>query len=46
MFRGEPPKRIVVIGCGGAGKSTFARHLSEILDLSTIHLDSFFWKPG
>lgn len=35
-----------MVGCGGAGKSTFSKRLSEILGLPAIHLDSFFWKPG
>lgn len=46
MFRGEPPKRIAVVGCGGAGKSTFSKCLGEALGLPVIHLDSFFWRPG
>lgn len=39
-------KRIVVIGSGGAGKSTFSRQLGEILAIPVIHLDSLFWRPG
>ncbi|MBA4852857.1 DNA topology modulation protein [Emticicia sp. BO119] len=39
-------KRIVIVGCGGAGKSTLARQLSEILHLPVIHLDKEFWQPG
>ncbi len=39
-------RRIVVIGCRGAGKSTFSRRLGEALGLPVIHLDSFFWNPG
>ena len=37
-------KRILVIGSGGAGKSTFAKRLGEILELKVIHLDSLFWS--
>lgn len=37
-------KRILVIGPGGAGKSTFAKRLGEILELKVIHLDSLFWN--
>lgn len=40
------PKRILVIGSGGAGKSTFARKLGNVLDLDVLHLDQFYWKPG
>ena len=39
-------KRILVIGSGGAGKSTFARDLGAILDLPVIHLDLVYWKAG
>ena len=39
-------KRIVIIGCGGAGKSTLARQLGEKLNLPVVHLDKIFWKPG
>jgi adenylate kinase family enzyme len=38
--------RILVIGSGGAGKSTFARALGELLDLPVIHLDRLYWKAG
>ena len=39
-------KRIMIIGCGGAGKSTLARELAPALDLPLYHLDVMFWKPG
>ena len=39
-------KKILVIGSGGAGKSTFAKRLSEILHLEVIHLDSLYWHTG
>ena len=39
-------KRIVIIGCGGAGKSTLARQLGEKLNLPVVHLDKLFWRPG
>lgn len=39
-------ERIVVIGCGGAGKSTFSRNLSNKLDIPVYHLDKFFWNKG
>ncbi|MEK6794860.1 MAG: hypothetical protein AABZ39_08795 [Spirochaetota bacterium] len=37
-------KRILIIGCGGAGKSTFAKKLSGILHHELIHLDMLYWK--
>ena len=39
-------KKIIIIGSGGAGKSTLARQLGEILKIDIIHLDSLYWKPG
>ena len=39
-------ERIIIIGCGGAGKSTLARQLGEKLDIPVIHLDRLFWRPG
>ena len=39
-------ERIVIIGCGGAGKSTLARQLGEKLRIPVVHLDKLFWKPG
>lgn len=36
----------MIIGCCGAGKSTFARALAERLPLPLIHLDQYFWLPG
>ena len=39
-------ERIMIIGCGGAGKSTLARQLGEKLGLPVVHLDKLFWKPG
>jgi adenylate kinase family enzyme len=39
-------KRIVVIGSGGSGKSTFSRQLGGGLGIEVIHLDAMFWRPG
>jgi adenylate kinase family enzyme len=38
--------RILVIGSGGAGKSTFANRLGKILNIEVIHLDSLYWNPS
>lgn len=37
-------KKILVIGCPGAGKSTFAKKLAEVLLLPLYHMDSMYWK--
>ena len=39
-------KKILIIGCAGAGKSTLANHVGKILTLPVVHLDKEFWKPG
>ncbi len=39
-------KKIVLIGSGGAGKSTLARQLGEVLKINVYHLDALFWKPN
>ncbi len=39
-------KRIVVIGSGGSGKSTFSRRLGEKLDIPVVHLDRLYWMAG
>ena len=37
-------KRVIVIGCPGSGKSTFARALHEKTGLPLYHLDMLFWN--
>ncbi len=39
-------KRVMIVGCCGAGKSTFAKKLNEKLNLEVIHLDQHYWKPN
>src|SRR5690349_6572532 len=38
-------KRIVVLGNGGSGKTTLARHLATRLDLPLTHLDAVYYGP-
>lgn len=39
-------KRVLVLGCAGSGKSTFAKNLGQVLNLPVFHLDQYFWQPG
>ncbi|MFM1851135.1 MAG: hypothetical protein RIS54_819 [Verrucomicrobiota bacterium] len=39
-------QRVLIIDCGGAGKSTLARELGSRLGLPVHHLDRFFFRPG
>ena len=40
----EIGNRIILLGCPGSGKSTFARRLHEFTGLPLIHLDKVWWK--
>ena len=37
--------KIIVLGCSGSGKSTFAERLQKITKLPLYHLDTIWWKP-
>ena len=39
-------RRVLVIGSGGAGKSTVAAEIGERLGLPVVHLDALYWRPG
>ena len=39
-------RRVLVVGSGGAGKTTFANELGDRTGLPVIHLDQHFWQPG
>jgi adenylate kinase family enzyme len=41
-----PMRRVMVVGSGGAGKSTFAGALGAHTGLPVTHLDWHFWRPG
>ena len=37
-------QKVLVIGCPGSGKSTFARRLQALTGLPLIYLDQLFWN--
>lgn len=39
-------KRVVVVGSGGSGKSTFSRQLCVRTGLPVVHLDQLYWRSG
>jgi adenylate kinase family enzyme len=39
-------RRVLVLGCAGAGKTTLARTLGERTGLPVMHLDRHYWRPG
>ena len=42
----EDVRRVVILGRGGAGKSTLARRLGGVTGLPMVELDTLFWLPG
>ncbi len=36
--------RILILGCSGSGKSTFARALAARTGLPVVHLDNLWWR--
>ena len=36
--------KVLIIGCPGSGKSTFARALHEVTNLPLVYLDMLFWN--
>ena len=39
-------QRVLVIGSGGAGKSTLSAEIGERLGLPVVHLDALYWRAG
>jgi adenylate kinase family enzyme len=39
-------KRVLILGSGSAGKTTFAQALAGATGLPLVHLDSLHWGPG
>lgn len=38
--------KVIIAGCGGAGKSTLAREIGRRFSLPVVHLDRLWWLPG
>lgn len=39
-------RKLLLIGSGGAGKSTLSRRIAARTGLPVIHLDALYWNPG
>ncbi len=39
-------RKVLIIGAGGAGKSTLANRLGALLKLEVLHLDKLYWQAG
>ena len=39
-------KKVIIIGCGGSGKSTLSRELAKKVNLPAVNLDKIFWQDG
>ena len=39
-------QRVVVLGCGGAGKTAVSNALAERTGLPVVYLDRIFWRAG
>ena len=44
-MKGKIMKKVIIIGCPGAGKSTFAKKLHSITKIPLYHLDLIWHKP-
>lgn len=46
MQKKFPYRRVVIVGCGGAGKSTLAVEMGERFGLEVVNLDKLWWLPN
>ena len=42
----DGPRRVIVVGCQGSGKTTLALGLGRKFRLPVVHLDVLYWRPG
>ena len=42
----DGPRRVIVVGCPGSGKTTLALALGRKLRLPVVHLDVLYFQPG
>lgn len=46
MKRSFPYSKVLIVGCGGAGKSTLAVDMGKRFGLPIVHLDKLWWLPN
>lgn len=45
MKKSFPYRKVLIVGCGGAGKSTLAAEMGKRFGLPVVHLDKLWWLP-
>ena len=45
MKKTFPYHKVLIVGCGGAGKSTLALEMGKRFGLPVVHLDKLWWLP-
>lgn len=46
MKKRFPYRKVLIVGCGGAGKSTLAVDMGKRFGLPIVHLDKLWWLPN